>query len=153
MRQGWNLQNSCSLRLFSDYTGDALGGFQFSLSVTSAIATISPGNSVLSQIFSPKLHGANASQFSYLELLTITPTAGNVSDSIETYVKTLRTISVSHSSGKESRVCMHREESLRDTTVPAVESKSLGHRINEGEMRYKLWMGRSIFTTHRLFLW
>lgn len=57
--------------------------FSFPLLVTHAIAVLFLGNSVVSQIFSPKIQqGENASQISYMELLTTTPNPRNFSDSI-----------------------------------------------------------------------
>ena len=87
-------------------------GFSFILSVVHATDLIFPGNSVLSLIFSPKIQqGANASQISYLELLTTLSKTGNFSDSIETGTYEnimLGTLTMSHSSGKESKACIHR---------------------------------------------
>ena len=76
------------------------------------VFSFAPGNSAPFKIFSPNSQqGANASQISSLELLTTTPNPGNFSDSIETGTHertTLRTLTLSHGSRKESKACIHR---------------------------------------------
>lgn len=57
--------------------------------------------------------GPNGSQISYVELLITTSNLGKFSDLIETgtYEKTiLGTLTMFHSSGKESKTCIHRIE-------------------------------------------
>ena len=61
-----------------------LVSFSFPLAVTHATAVIFSRNSILSQIVSSKIQqGVNASQFSYLEILTAMPFSGNFPDSVE----------------------------------------------------------------------
>ena len=118
--------------LFSLFTLLILwAAFSFTLSVTLATAVIYVRILLFSRIFSPKFQqGANASQISYLELLTTTPNPGNFSDSIETgtYEKTtLGTLTMSHSSGKRVRhVDTEQGKASEIHKLSTVEIKFLG---------------------------
>lgn len=102
----------------------------FSLTATHATAVTFPSNFVLLQIFSPKFHkGANASEISYLELLTTSPNPGNWLNRAATDENTiLGKLTVSQSSEKESKACIYRIEKIHRNTHSVKCCKFPGHQ-------------------------